>query len=58
MNTDPNQWTDPEDPREAAIKHLVENTDLSPLQAKDLVAQHGTDRDKLMKLAATMKAES
>ncbi|SFJ66042.1 hypothetical protein [Aerobium aerolatum] len=28
-----NDWTDPSSDVEAEIKHLVENTDLSPLQA-------------------------
>jgi hypothetical protein len=55
--TDSNSWTNPDDEREAAIKHLAENTDLSPLQAKDLISQHGTDIDTLMKIAETMKAE-
>lgn len=55
--TDSNSWTNPDDAREAAIKHLAENTDLSPLQAKELISQHGTNIDKLMKIAETMKAE-
>lgn len=55
--TDRNSWTNPDDEREAAVKHLVENTDLSPLQAKDVVDQYGTDIGKLMKIADTMKAE-
>jgi hypothetical protein len=55
--TDSNSWTNPDDEREAAIKHLVENTDLSPLQANDVVAKHGTDINKLLKIAETMKAE-
>ncbi|WP_173401392.1 hypothetical protein [Aliihoeflea sp. 2WW] len=57
MTEDRNEWTSPDDEREAAIKHLVENTDLSPNQAKDLVAMRGTDRAKLMELAKNMKAE-
>ena len=55
--TDKNDWTAPSDAAEAEIRHLVENTDLSPLQAKELVARHGTDRAKLMEIARTMKAE-
>lgn len=55
--TDENSWTDPGDDREAAIRYLVENTDLSPLQAKELVAKHGADRTKLTEIARTMKAE-
>lgn len=54
---DKNDWTAPSDAHEAEIKHLVENTDLSPLQAKDLVERHGTDRAKLLEIARTMKAE-
>jgi hypothetical protein len=57
MDDDQNAWTDPDDEREAAIKALVERTDLSPLQAKALIAQHGTDKDVLFAIAATMKAE-
>lgn len=57
MTDDANQWTDPDSPEEAEIRHLVENTDLSPNQAKALVAKHGTDREKLLELARTMKAE-
>lgn len=54
---DSNSWTNPDDERDAAIKHLAENTDLSPLQAKDLISKHGTDIDTLMKIAETLKAE-
>lgn len=52
-----NDWTDPSSDVEAEIKHLVENTDLSPLQAGELVAKHGIDRKKLLEIARTMKAE-
>ena len=55
--TDKNEWTDPRSDAEAEIKNLVENTDLSPLQARELVAKHGTDRAKLLEIARTMKAE-
>lgn len=55
--TDANDWTSPDNATEAAIRHLVETTDLSPLQAKELVAKHGTDREKLLEIARTMKAE-
>lgn len=55
---DRNSWLDPDNAREALIRYLVENTDLSPLQAKDLVATHGTDRARLVEIAQTMKAES
>jgi hypothetical protein len=39
------------------IRFLAENTDLSPRQAGKLVAEHGRDRDRLLELARTMKAE-
>jgi hypothetical protein len=42
---DKNSWLEPENAADAEIRYLVENTDLSPLQAKELVAKHGTDRD-------------
>ncbi|MBL0935198.1 MAG: hypothetical protein IBJ07_10635 [Rhizobiaceae bacterium] len=54
---DQNDWTSPDNKRDAEIKHLVENTDLSPMQAKELVAKYGVDRSKLMAAAKTMKAE-
>lgn len=53
-----NAWLDPTNPEEAAIRYLAENTDLSPLQAKELVPKQGTDRGKLAELAKSMKAES
>jgi len=40
------------------IKFLAENTDLSPNQTKELIERHGRDRDKLLEMAKTMKAES
>lgn len=57
MPDDRNEWTNPQDEDEAEIKYLVENTDLSPLQAKELVAKHGADREKLLEIARTMQAE-
>lgn len=57
MTDHENEWMHPDDELKAEIKYLVENTDLSPLQAKDLVAKHGADREKLMEIARTMKAE-
>lgn len=53
----PNEWLDPENRAEEEIRYLVENTDLSPLQAKRLVEKHGADRQKLLEIARTMKAE-
>ncbi|MBA8908881.1 hypothetical protein [Aminobacter ciceronei] len=40
------------------VMHLVETSDLSPLQAAELVRRHGRDRRKLDELARTFKAES
>ena len=57
MIDDKHEWLDPDDEQQAAIRYLVENTDLSPLQAKEVVRQHGTDRAELLKIARTMKAE-
>ncbi|MGT2468575.1 hypothetical protein ACVOMV_33140 [Mesorhizobium atlanticum] len=37
---------------------LAENTDLSPKQARELIRTHGHNRDKLLEIARTMKAES
>jgi hypothetical protein len=39
------------------VRYLAEHTDLSPKQAKELIAKHGRERKKLLELAATMKAE-
>jgi hypothetical protein len=58
MSQDPNSWTDPSNSVEAEVRYLVENTDVSPEQAKRLVKEHGPDRTKLLRLAKTMKAES
>jgi hypothetical protein len=51
------QWLDPDNERQATVRFLVENTDLSPLQAEELVARHGADRARLVEIARTMKAE-
>lgn len=40
------------------VRELAEQTDLSPLQARDLIREHGGDREKLLKIARLMKAES
>lgn len=40
------------------VRFLAENSDLSPKQARELIREHGHDRDKLLKIARTMKAES
>ncbi|RRH94972.1 hypothetical protein EH240_25895 [Mesorhizobium tamadayense] len=39
------------------VRFLAENTDLSPRQARELIREHGHDRDKLLEIARTMKAE-
>lgn len=54
----PNEWLDPDSGAEEEVRYLVENTDLSPLQAKRLVERHGVNRQKLLEIARTMKAES
>ncbi|MGX5803953.1 hypothetical protein ACWGS9_22275 [Bradyrhizobium sp. Arg314] len=40
------------------VRLLAENTDLSPKQARELIREHGHDREKLLEIARTMKAES
>ncbi|MDX8528951.1 hypothetical protein RFM68_31240 [Mesorhizobium sp. MSK_1335] len=40
------------------VRFLAENTDLSPKQARELIREHGHDRERLLKIAKTMKAES
>lgn len=39
------------------VRFLAENSDLSPKQARELIREHGHDRDKLLQIARTMKAE-
>ncbi len=51
-------WLDNEDATSAEVRYLVEHSDLSPNQAQELVRQHGIDRQKLMSIARTRKAES
>lgn len=57
MPGEPNEWLDPDTPEEHEIRYLVENTDLSPAQARELVQKHGADRKTLLEIARTMKAE-
>lgn len=40
------------------VRFLAENSDLSPKQARELIREHGHDRDELLRIARTMKAES
>ncbi|WFP66229.1 hypothetical protein [Mesorhizobium sp. WSM4904] len=39
------------------VRFLAENSDLSPRQARELIREHGHDRDELLRIARTMKAE-
>lgn len=57
MMSNRDDWMHPDDELKAEIRYLVENTHLTSLQAKGLVSKHGADREKLMKIAETMKAE-
>lgn len=57
MTGEKNEWLEPTTEEEAEIRYLVENTDLSPRQAREVVAEHGVDRKKLLEVARTMKAE-
>jgi hypothetical protein len=36
---------------------LAEHTDVSPKQAKEIVRKHGYNREKLLQVAHTIKAE-
>ncbi|MBU0585328.1 MAG: hypothetical protein KKB66_06385 [Alphaproteobacteria bacterium] len=40
------------------VRYLTENTDLSPRQARQLIAKHGNDREELLRIARNMKGES
>lgn len=40
------------------VRHLVEATDLSPKQARELLAKYGSDWERIRKEAETFKAES
>jgi Mg2+ and Co2+ transporter CorA len=50
-------WLNSHRAHDEEIRYLTEHTDLSPNQARDLIKEHGTDREKLLKIAKTMKAE-
>ncbi len=39
------------------VKFLAENSDVSPLQARQLIERFGRDRDKLLEEAKKFKAE-
>ena len=40
------------------VQHLAETTDLSPLQARELLRRHGNDWRKLDEAAKTFKADN
>jgi len=40
------------------VEHLAETTDLSPIQARELLRRHGNDWRKLDEAAKTFKADS
>ena len=44
--------------REAAIKHLVDNVGLSPIQAEVLVSLRGANLERLARLTATFRHEA
>jgi len=44
--------------QDSDVKYLTENSDLSPLQAKELIEKVGRDRTKLLQEAQNYKAES
>jgi hypothetical protein len=55
----PRGWTlPPKGGDDPDVRFLAENSDLSPKQARELIEEHGHDRDQLLKIARTMKAES
>lgn len=43
---------------ERQVLAIAEQTDLSVNQARELLRRHGYDRDKVLEIAKTMKAES
>lgn len=50
-------WLTGDDEESRAIRYLVERTDLSANQAREIVRRHGLDRSELMRVARTRKAE-
>jgi hypothetical protein len=44
--------------QEQEVQHLAETSDLSPNQARELLARHGNDWAKLKEAAKIFKAES
>lgn len=52
-----NDWLASDTEEARAIRFLVEQTDLSPKQAKEIVSEHGFNRTTLLQIAHTRKAE-
>lgn len=52
-----NDWLNANDEESRAIRFLVEETDLSPNQAREIVRKHGFNRAELLRIANTRKAE-
>jgi hypothetical protein len=44
--------------RKLEVQHLAETTDLSPKQARELLAKYGNDWERIRKEAENFKAES
>jgi hypothetical protein len=43
--------------RELEVKYLAETTDVSPKQARELLAKYGNDWERIRKEAENLKAE-
>ena len=50
-------WLTADTEEARAIRFLAEQTDVSPDQAKEIVERHGLNRDTLLRVARTRKAE-
>jgi hypothetical protein len=57
MTEKANDWLNAHDEESRAIRFLVEETDLSPNQAREIVEKHGFNRAELLRVAQTLKAE-
>ena len=57
MTAKANDWLNAHDEESRAIRFLVEETDLSPNQAREIVEKHGFNRAELLRVAHTLKAE-
>lgn len=58
MNKKANEPPSPTPMDDELVRHLAETSDLSPLQAVELIRLHGRDRHKLDEIAKTIKDES